>query len=168
MPLVWSSLHDELAEEVQGSKAWLEAPATGLEPKFVLHGGRLQELSGDLGLQKADVVVPMDEEARLRLLALLRDDTPAKVPSRAAATLNEAQRIFTVTVIFENQEFRYIIDPIFGFVDVSIAGRPVLYSENLPLTEKFVELYARQMHDDRIKRTVTEARRRFYPPQAKE
>ncbi len=164
MPLVWSSLRDEFVEEVRGSKAWLEAPAAGLEPTFVLHGARLQELCGDLGLPKADVVVPLDDEARLQLLALLRDDTPAKVPSRTAATLNEALRILTVTVLFEEREYRYTIDPIFGFVDVSIAGQPVLYSENMPLTEKFVELYARLRHDERIKSAIEAARRQFYPP----
>ncbi len=167
IPLVWSSLRDEFAEEVRGCKAWLDAPVAGVEPKFVLHGGRLQELCGDLGLPKADVVVPLDEAARVQLLALLRDDKPAKVPSRTAATLNEAQRIFTVTVVFERQEYRYTIDPILGFVDVSIGGQPVLYSENLPLAEKFVELYARQMHDERIQAAIAEARRMFYAPEKK-
>ena len=36
--------------------------------------------------------------------------------------------------------------------------------ENLPLAEKFVDLYARQLHDERIKAVVAEARRRVYAP----
>lgn len=171
-PLVWSSLRDEFVEEVHDCTAWLEAPTTGLEPKFVFHSGKLQELFGDFGLPAGDVVVPLDEEARLQLLALLRDDTPVKNQAKewadgGFATLNAAIDIFTVTVVFEKQEYRYTIDPIFGFVDVSIGGRPELYTENLPLSEKFVELYARQRHDERIKTVIAEARRRTYAPEKK-
>ena len=166
MSLVWSSLRDEFVEEVPGSSAWLEATSAGLAPKFVLHGDVVQELCGPLGLPTSEVVVPLDEDARLQLLGLLRDDTPAKVPSRTVATLNEALRIFTVTVLFEKQEYSYTIDPIFGFVDVCIGGKPVLYSENMPLSEKFVELYARQMHDERLMSAIKETRRKFYPTEA--
>jgi len=171
-PRVWTSLHDEFVVEVPGCKLWLEAPATGLDPRFVFHSGKLQELFGDLGLPKADMVVPLDEEARLRLLALLRDDTPIKNEARRwadgeMASLNEALPIFTVTVSFEQREYRYTIDPVCGFVDVNIAGQPELYTENLPLAEKFVELYARQMNDERIKPVIAEARRRIYAPEKK-
>lgn len=166
-PQVWTSLHDEFVAEVRGCKPWLDAPATGLEPKFVLHSDKLQQLFGDFGAPAGDVVVPLDDEARLRLLALLRDDTPVKNQAKewadgGCATLNAALEIFTVSVVFGKQEYRYTIDPIFGLVDVSIGGRPELYTENLPLSEKFVELYARQMHDERIKTVVAEARRRVY------
>ena len=171
-PQVWTSLNDEFVAQVQGCKPWLDAPAAGLEPKFVLHAGKLQELCGDLGLPKDDVVVPLDEEARLQLLALLRDDTPVKNEAKewadgGCASLSLAMEFFTVTVVFEKQEYRYTIDPIFGLVDVSIGGRPELYTDNLPLAEKFVELCARQMHDERVKLVIAEARRRVYAPEKK-
>ncbi|MFT3831105.1 MAG: hypothetical protein QM691_15505 [Opitutaceae bacterium] len=170
-PQVWTSLHDEFVTEVEGCKPWLDAPAAGLEPKFVFHAG-LQESFGDLGLPKADVVVPLDGEARVQLLGLLRDDTPVKNEAKewadgGRATLSLAMEFFTVTVVFEKQEYRYTIDPVFGLVDVSIGGRPELYTDNLPLAEKFVELCAQQMHDDRIKAVIAEARRRTYGPEKK-
>ena len=172
-PQVWTSLHDEFVDEVHGCHTWLTAPAAGLEPKFVFHSGKLQELFGGFGLPTADVVVPLDEEARVQLLALLRDDTPVKNEAKewadgSYATLNEAFPIFTVTVLFENQEYRYTVDPLFGLVDVSIGGEPVLYTENLPLSEKFVELCAQQLHDERLKTVIAEARRRIYAPTEKQ
>lgn len=171
-PQVWTSLHDEFVTEVEDCKPWLDAPAAGLEPKFVFHAGKLQESFGDVGLPKTDVVVPLDGEARVQLLGLLRDDTPVKNEAKewadgGRATLSLAMEFFTVTVVFEKQEYRYTIDPVFGLVDVSIGGRPELYTDNLPLAEKFVELCARQMHDERIKNAVAEARRRTYAPEKK-
>ena len=172
-PLVWSSLRDEFIKEVSGCTKWLEAPATGLEPKFVVHGSMLQELCGDLGLPKTDVVVPLDEAARVQLLGLLRDDTPVKVSAEewadgGCASLSSALEIFTVTVEFDKREYRYTVDPLFGLVDVSIGGEPVLYTENLPLSEKFVELCAQQLHDERLKTVIAEARRRIYAPTEKQ
>jgi|GEM_PF-5993257 len=171
-PQVWTSLHDEFVKEVEGCKLWLDAPAAGLEPKFVFRAGKLQEFFGDFGLPAGDIAVPLDEEARVRLLALMRDDTPVKNQAEewadgGCATLNLAMDIFTVTVVFEKQEYFYTIDPLFGLVDVSIGGRPVLYTENLPLSEKFVELCARQTQDERIKTAVAEVRRRIYAPEKK-
>jgi hypothetical protein len=171
-PQVWTSLHDEFAREVRGCHPWLDAPATGLEPKFVFRSGKLQEEFGDFGLPRADVVVPLDDEARAQFLALLRDDTPVKNQAKewadgGCATLSLAMEFFTVTVVFEKQEYRYTIDPVFGLVDVSIGGRPELYTENMPLTEKFVQLCSRQMHDERVKVAMTEARRRTYAHEKK-
>lgn len=168
-PQVWSSLRDEFIKEVQGCDAWLNAPAAGLDPKFVFHGGLLRELSGDLGAPATDVVVPLDDEARLQLLALMRDDTPVKVSAEewadgGCATLNEAMPIFTVTVVFEKQEYRYTIDPIFGFVDVSIAGRSGFYSENRPLSDKFVELYGNLAHDSSISAIIADIRKKNGQP----
>jgi hypothetical protein len=171
-PQVWTSLHDEFVKEVKGCKPWLDAPAAGLAPRFVFHAAKLQESFGDFGLPKADMVVPLDDAARVQLLGFLRDDMPVKVSAEKwadgeCATLNEALPIFTVTVEFEKKEYCYTIDPIFGLVDVRIGGRPELYTDNLPLAEKFVELYARQMHDERIKTVIAETRRRNYGPEEK-
>lgn len=171
-PSVWSSLRDEFVKRVSGCNKWLEAPTLGLEPKLVLHGDVLQELCGDLGLPKTDLVVPLDEAARLQLLALLRDDTPVKVSAEewadgGCATLNEAFPIFTVSLVFEKQEYRYTIDPIFGFVDVDVDEHVGFSSENLPLSEKFLELCARQMRDERFKTAIETARRRLCPTEAK-
>ena len=171
-PSVWSSLRDEFVKRVSGCNKWLEATTLGLEPKLVLHGDVLQELCGDLGLPKTDLVVPLDEAARLQLLALLRDDTPVKVTAEVwadggCASLTQALPILTVSVVFEKKEYLYTIDPVFGLVDVALGEDAGFYSENLPLSEKFLELCARQMRDERFKTAINAARDRLYSPAVK-
>ena len=135
----------------------------------MFHGTMMRELSGELGLPATDVVMPLDSEVRLQLLALLRDDTPVKVSAEewadgGCATLSLALPIFTVTVVFEKEEYRYTIDPVFGLVDVSIGDRAGFYSENLPLSEKFVELYAHLAHDPNINAIVADIREKNGQP----
>ncbi len=172
-PQVWTSLHDEFAEGVSGSHTWLTAPAEGLSPKFVFHAGKMQELFADLGLPTADVEVPLDAEARVRLLELIRDDTPVKNQAKewadgGCASLTLALPIFTASVLFDGREYFYTIDPVFGLVDVSIDGQPALYTANLLLSEKFLELYVRQTGDEAVRTAITEAKRRMIQPNRKE
>ena len=134
----------------------------------MFHPGELKMLYPSLFLPKGEVVVLLDAAGREQLIALLRDDTPVKDDcKKRAASLSLAMPIFTVSVAFGNQEYRYSIDPVFGLVDVCVGGRDLLYTSNLPLSEKFVDLYAQQTHDDSIKTVIAEARRGVYQPERK-